>query len=97
MPLPLILIAITGGSTIFSIKKGIDAMNNNREAEELKEQAENIFNQAKRNQNCIKEETTNNLKRLGLLKIEIWDQKIGPFCRTLSINKKHRNRGSSKH
>lgn len=88
MPLPLILIGIAAGSALFGAKKGYDAYCDNQEASGINRQAQQVFDDAKKDLKNAREKTASTLADLGKTKLTIWDQ---PMARFVSLFEKIRN------
>ena len=82
MPLPLILIGAAVGAGLWGVKKGFDAKSGFDAAESINEDAQEIFDAAKRSLERRKEETQSNLESLGRQKVQLYDEALIPFVET---------------
>ena len=96
MPLPLLLIgaaALVGG---YGVKKGIDAYSDSEKASDLNQAARGMFDDAKEDLECARDECRERLENLGRLKFDLWDRQLG---RAVSLLERIRNvelRGAAK-
>ncbi|WP_094604519.1 hypothetical protein SPSIL_052400 [Sporomusa silvacetica DSM 10669] len=79
MPLPFILGAVALAAAGFGAKKAMDAQSDNNEAEQLRERAEDIYDEAKSKLEDAKESTAETLDNLGWLKLDVWNRQMGRF------------------
>ena len=82
MPLPFILAGAAIAAAGWGIKKGIDAKSDFDAAESINEDAQEIFDDAKRTLERRKEKTQNNLESLGRQKIRLSKDALDPFVKT---------------
>ncbi len=80
MPLPLLLIGGAALMGLIGAKKGVDAYSDNKEAGELRENANNLLMLAEEQLKEERDRCTNKLEELGRLKLSIWDVDMGRFC-----------------
>lgn len=79
MPLPFLLLGAAAALVGVGIKKGADAISDNRRASELQDRAERIFDEAKEALEEAKIETTRTLEQLGELKVQVWGDQLTRF------------------
>jgi len=79
MPIPLLVGALAVAAGAFGVKKGVDARSDNKRAEELYAEAEEIFEEAKNEMEDTREQTSQALAELGMLKLNVWDNQFGRF------------------
>ncbi len=79
MPIPFLLAAAAVAAAGYGVKKGLDAKEDNKEAERLSSKARRIFNTAKQELENSRIKTTNQLTILGQIKLETWDNQLGHF------------------
>lgn len=84
MPLPLVLIGIAAASAIFGAGKGVQAVSDNSKARSLDDEAQDIFDTAKRKMVRRKSLTKKALEQLGEVKLNAWNDQIGKFVKTFS-------------
>lgn len=88
MPLPLVLIGIAVASTLFGAKKGYDAYSDQKEASDTNQQAQDIFDSAKRDLSNAREITSDVLAGLGKTKLMVWNE---PMARFVGLYERIRN------
>ncbi len=82
MPIPFLIAAAAAAAAGYGVKKGIDAKEDNKEAERLNCKARRIFNVTKQELEDSKNNTTNHLTTLGQIKLETWDKQLGHFVKS---------------
>lgn len=80
MPLPLILVGAALATGILGVKKGVDAVSDNKEAGTLRDKATRKFDKAKRELERAREEGNSELESLGQLRVELYAQQMGRFA-----------------
>lgn len=85
MPLPLIpIFAAAALIGAFGVKKGIDAYDDNEEADSLRKKAQKRFARAKKRLERARERCNSDLESLGQLRLELWQRQIGRFVSLFS-------------
>jgi hypothetical protein len=79
MPIPFILAGVAVVTGAVGLTKGVQAISNNSEANDIIAQAEYIFEDAKERLEESRQTTTEELNRLGELKLDVWSHDIGLF------------------
>lgn len=87
MPIPFILGGLAAAAGIAGLVKGKKSMDNNNRAKELINEAEYIYNNSKNRLENQKERTTESLKSLGILKLNIWSNEIKKFLEVFKLFK----------
>lgn len=82
MPLPLLLAGAAIAAAGWGVKKGFDAKSDFDVAESINEDAQEIFDDAKRSLERCKEKTQNDLESLGRQKIRLSRDALEPFVKT---------------
>ena len=82
MPLPLLLVGAALFAGGYGVKKGLDAKSDFDAAERINEDAQEMFDEAKRSLERRKQETQNNLESLGRQKIQLSKDALEPFVTT---------------
>lgn len=81
MPLPLLIVGAAIAAGGWGVKKGVDAKSDFNDAERIKENAEKIFDDAKRSLERRKERTQNSLEALGEQKVQLSKNALRPFVK----------------
>ena len=85
MPLPLLLVGATAVAAAgWGVKKGIDAKSDFDAAESINENAQEIFDKAKRSLEECQEETQSRLESLGRQKALLFEEALIPFVEMFS-------------
>ena len=84
MPLPLLLVGAAVAAAGWGVKKGIDAKSDFDAAESINEDAQEIFDKAKRSLEECQEETQSRLESLGRQKALLFEEALIPFVETYS-------------
>ena len=84
MPLPLILGGVALATGIFGVKKGVDAVSDNKEAGTLRDKAAKKFDKAERELERAREKGNSELESLGQLRVELNAQQMGRFASLFS-------------
>ena len=84
MPLPLLLVGAAVAAAGWGVKKGIDAKSDFDAAESINEDAQEIFDKAKRSLEECREETQSRLESLGRQKALLFEEALIPFVETFS-------------
>ena len=79
MPVPFLLWGAAAAIAGFGAKKAVDAHSDNNRAERLREEAEDIFDDAKRELEAARKNTAASLDDLGWLKLNVWNRQMGRF------------------
>ena len=79
MPIPFILGGLAAVGGIVGAKKMKDSYDNNQEAKEIYEDAQNLFEGAKRALEGQRADTNKSLEKLGSTRIDIWSQEMHDF------------------
>lgn len=79
MPIPFLLAGAALVAGAIGIKKGVDAYDDNQEAQQIYKKAEKAFNSTKMEMEETKELAASALTELGKLKLEIWNRQFGRF------------------
>lgn len=79
MVLPFILGAAAISAGVTGIINGLGAVSDNSDAEELQQTAQASYESTERDLKYVRNTTTKSLERLGTLKLQQWDQKLGRF------------------
>lgn len=96
MPLPLLIVGAAVAAAGWGAKKGLDAKSDFDDAEDINEEAQEHFDQARRSLEHRRKKTQNGLERLGRQKIRLYRDALEPFVRTYKQikNVDYRRRGS---
>jgi len=95
MPIPILLGLGAMAAGAMGIKKGVDAKNDNDSAQLKYAKAERIYEEAKDEMEYERERTSQKLSDLGLLKLNVWDKKLGRFVSLVEKVKKVRLEGQA--
>lgn len=79
MPIPVLLIGAAAVTGVVGLAKGGEATIKNKEAKEILEDAQFIFDSKKQGLDSQKKVTTEALAEFGKLKIKIWDEQFTRF------------------
>lgn len=83
MPIPFLLGAaavVLGG---YGIKKGVDARQDNKEAQDYNDRAEEVFDKAQNRLDDSRERTLKTLENMGELKLNIWKAQFSRYVKLM--------------
>jgi len=84
MPIPFILAGISIAASAAGVKKGYDAITDNKKAKELIESAQYKYEKQKKEMENKKAVTVTDLENYAKLKLEIWEKQFGRFVSSVS-------------
>lgn len=79
MPDPLTIGGVTALLSIFGLKKGADALDDNRTASEIVEEARELHQEAVHRFEFARQQCSQALAELGRRKLRLWDRQLGRF------------------
>lgn len=79
MPIPFLIGAFAVAAGAFGVKKYCDSRSDNREAERLREKAEEVYEEAQSHLRRAREEAAAALDHLGWIKLNVWNGQMGRF------------------
>lgn len=79
MVLPFLLGAAAIGAGVKGIQKGVQAVSDNSKAKNIYEKSQNKYQETERDLNYYRRNTGESLKKLGTLKLAVWDEQLGRF------------------
>ena len=95
MPIPILLGIAACCAGAVGIKKGLDAKADNDSARRKFDKAQRIYEEAKGRMEEAREQTSNDLASLGMLKLQVWDKQFGRFVQLVEKVKSVRIEGQA--
>ena len=84
MPLPFVIAGFAVAAGVYGIKKGISAIRDRNSAREINDQANKIYDDAKKSLELCRERTNGKLEVLGQQKLFLFKETLSPFVETFS-------------
>ena len=84
MPLPFVIAGFAVAAGFYGIKKGISAIRDRNSAREINDQANKIYDDAKKSLELCRERTNGKLEVLGQQKLLLYKETLSPFVETFS-------------